>query len=95
MKISKNKRTGILTVILIGLLIIVYKMMFLSTDPSLLLPESVSTGEEVVGVLREVKNINFDTSITTDPRYQSLLTIEIPLPSLPVGKKNPFSASAN
>jgi hypothetical protein len=92
MKNLKNKRTSILVVILLGLLIVAYKIMFVSSDENLPLEENITAGDRVESVLREVESINFDTSVMEDPKFQSLESIEVPLISLPIGKKNPFSA---
>ena len=92
MKNSKNKRTIILAVILVGLLVIAYKVMFVSSEESLSVDENIAASSRVEAILQEVSNINFDMSIKTDPKFQSLKSIETPLISLPVGKKDPFSA---
>lgn len=94
MKNSKNKRTAILALILIGLLFVAYKVMFVSPADEMLAEDNIAAGERVVSILREVESINFDVSIIEDPRFKSLQSIEIPLPSLPIGKKNPFSAAS-
>jgi len=96
MKDSKNKRTMILTAILIGLLVVGYKVIFMSSDSGLLVDptdSSLMVGERVSKILEEVESIDFDTSITEDSKFQSLKSIETPLISLPVGKANPFSGS--
>lgn len=94
MKNSKNKRTIILTIILLVLLVIGYKVIFVSPNDSALVEENTNTDvvKRIESILNEVEQINFSTDIMTDPRFASLKTMEIALPSLPVGKKNPFSA---
>lgn len=95
MKNSKNKRTAILAIILVGLLIVAYKTMFVTQDDtSVFSEENIAASERVASILREVESINFDTGIMDDPKFRSLESIEIPLPSLPIGKKNPFSAGS-
>jgi hypothetical protein len=91
MKNSKNKRTIILVAILLGLLVVAYKVMFVSSDSSLTTDENTVASGRVEAILQEVSRINFDISIKTDPKFQSLKSIEIPLISLPVGRENPFS----
>jgi hypothetical protein len=92
MKNSKNKRTIILVAILLGLLVVAYKVMFVSpaADNSSM-DENIVASARVEAILQEVSRINFDISIKTDPKFQSLKSIEIPLISLPVGRENPFS----
>lgn len=93
MKNSKNKRTTYLLLVLIGLLFVAYKVMFAPapTDPYSSDQSSIE-GEKVVATLQQVEGVNFDISVISDPKFKSLKSIEIPLPSLPVGKQNPFSA---
>jgi len=97
MKNSKNKRTVILVIILLGLLIIAYKVIFMpgtsvdvvdTMDITDILANS-STGD----ILKEIESINFDTSIMDDQSFKSLKSIETPLISLPIGRNNPFSSS--
>jgi hypothetical protein len=92
MKNSKNKRTVILVVILVGLLILAYKVMFVTSSEVLLSDENIAASGKVEGILKEIESINFDTSITENQNFKSLKSIEIPLVSLPVGRKNPFSS---
>ncbi|MFH0804365.1 MAG: hypothetical protein V1896_02075 [Candidatus Zambryskibacteria bacterium] len=91
MKNFKNKRTAILAIILLGLLILAYKMMFAPTDEELLVDENIIASERVEKILRDIENINFDTSIIENQNFKSLKSIEIPMISLPVGRENPFS----
>jgi len=97
MKNSNNKRTIILIVILIALLIVAYKTMFMSSSPA---DEDAMVVDEVAlskgeNLLKEIESINFDTSIIQNQNFKSLKSIEVPLVSLPVGRKNPFSNVLN
>ena len=92
MKNLKNKRPAILAIILVGLLIVAYKIVFVQPSEELLVEENITASKRVEAILQEVESINFDTIITKDPKFKSLKSIEIPLISLPVGRKNPFSA---
>lgn len=92
MKNLKNKRTGILIIILIGLLILAYKVMFVTdTGGDSIVDENVIAAQRVESVLKEIESINFDTSVVQDQNFQSLRSIETPFLSLPVGRSNPFS----
>lgn len=91
MKKFKNKRTTILAIILLGLLILAYKTMFVSTSEDLLDDENIVASQRVESILEEIKSIDFDTSIMEEQNFKSLKSIEIPLISLPIGRKNPFS----
>jgi len=94
MKNSKNKRTIILAVILLGLLILAYKVFFVSSSDSdsdsLLIDENITASARVESVLQQVESISFDMSIIQDQKFKSLKSIEIPLISLPIGRENPF-----
>jgi hypothetical protein len=92
MKNSKNKRAIILGIILLGLLILAYKVMFVTPGEDVLsADENIAASARVEIILKQVESIKFDTSITQDPKFKSLKSIETPLISLPVGKINPFS----
>lgn len=91
MKNSKNKRTIILVIILLGLLILAYKVIFAPGNSDLLTDENVIASTRIETILKQVQNINFDTSVMEDASFKSLKSIEIPLVSLPVGRKNPFA----
>lgn len=91
---SKNKRAIIMSLILLGLMAVAYKTMFVApVDETSLVEENILAGERVVQVLNEIQSISFDTSVFAENQFSSLKTIEVPLPDLPVGKKNPFSVS--
>ena len=88
---SKNNRTTFLALILVGLLILAYKVMFVGTDDlDLSAEENTAASVRVENMLLQVEKINFDTSVMRDPKFQSLKSIETPLISLPIGKSNPF-----
>lgn len=91
MKNSKNKRTAILAIILLALLILAYKIMFVSPAADLSTGQNIAASQRVEAILQEVESINFDMSILQDQKFKSLKSIEIPLLSLPIGRKNPFS----
>lgn len=89
---TKNKnRTYILAIILLGLLIFAYKTIFMSTDSNIASDENLLAVTRAEKVLKEMDKINFDTSVMEDESFKSLNSIAIPLPSLPVGRTNPFS----
>ena len=94
MKSSKNNRTIILAVILLGLLILAYKIMFAPANDITSGDENVVVMTRIEAVLKQVEGINFDTSIMENTNFKSLKSIEIPLSSLPVGRKNPFSGTS-
>lgn len=90
MKNSKKARTNLLLAVLVGLLIIAYKMLF-STPVDMSMDENAAASARVQATLIQVQAINFDVSALNEPKINSLQSIEIDLPNIPVGKKNPFA----
>ncbi len=90
---SKNKRTIILTIVLLILLFVGYKLLFTSKSEVSSVTETAQAniGEKIGSILKEVESINFDIGIMKEQKFMSLKSIEIPLVLLPVGKNNPFS----
>ena len=96
MKNLKNKRTSILAIILIGLLVVFYKVMFVSPDvDDFSANENIVASVRVEGILQQVETINFNLDIVEDVKFNPLKSIETPLISLPVGRENPFSSILN
>jgi hypothetical protein len=91
MKDKKNKRTMILTVILIGLLVVAYKVMFVSSVAIENSTEDVGSINKIESVLKQVESIKLDTSAFGDEKIKSLRSIEQQQLSLPIGKSNPFA----
>ncbi|NLE07336.1 MAG: hypothetical protein GX627_01875 [Parcubacteria group bacterium] len=87
-----NNRTTFLGLILVVLLIVAYKVMFMDANKvDTTNEENIAASARAEALLKQVENIDFDTSVVQDPKFQSLKSIEVPLMSLPVGKENPFS----
>jgi flagellar basal body-associated protein FliL len=96
MKKTENKRTLILVIILLGLMVVAYKMFFGSSDvEQMVTAGNADAGKRIENILGQMERINFDVDTTQGQVFQSLQTIEIPLVSLPIGKVNPFSALPN
>jgi hypothetical protein len=93
MKNLKNKRTIILSVILLGLLVVAYKVIFVSPSQDPLVEENIAASANAEAILQQVESINFDTSVIKDQILKSLKSIESPIILLPVGRQNPFSGT--
>lgn len=91
MKNSKKSHTGVLVIILMALLILAFKTMYMSSGEDLLIEENIAASDRVEAIRQELESISFDTSVVSDEKLASLKSIEMPLISLPIGKKNPFS----
>ena len=92
-KSIKNNRTAFLAIILVGLLIFAYKTIFITIESNLITEENVTASVRVENILQQVEKINFDTSVMTESKFKSLRDLSTPLISLPVGRRNPFSAN--
>lgn len=94
MKNSKNNRTTVMVIILLGLLFVAYKVMFVKpVDEFVNEDEHTLAIQRVESILIKVEGISFDNvNIVSDAKFRSLKSIERPLISLPSGKKNPFAA---
>ena len=84
-----------MAIILVGILIIGYRSMFMKEDESipsaLNILENANASQRVADMLASIEKINFDKNAISDPKFSSLKDFSLPLPSLPIGKKNPFS----
>lgn len=92
---SKNQNTAVLSVMLVAIIIVAYKILFATPMDESQMYSSVAESEKIIQVLREVESINFKIGNASDPKLDTLESIETPLPNLPVGKTNPFSSTAN
>ena len=90
---SKKQNTAVLSVILVGLIIVAYKILFTEPVDESLISESTVESEKIVRILREVESINFSAGSVSDPKINTLKSIETDLPVIPVGKTNPFSSA--
>ncbi len=91
MRTKKNTRTNMLVVLLIAIVIFGYKFLFVEPIDEFAFQENQATMDRVTVLIQSIENINFDTSVINDPKFNSLESIEIPLINLPLGKTNPFS----
>lgn len=89
---KSNKRTSILIIILLALLILAYKVIFAPAGEDMASDENIIASARAEAILKEIETINFDMAVVEDPTFKSLKSIEIPLLTLPVGRPNPFSA---
>lgn len=88
---KKAKNTSLLLVFLVALLLVAYKLMFMAPYEDSYMSSDISDSQVVIGTLNKLQTVNFDLSITQDPKFRTLKSIENPLPNIPVGKTNPFS----
>lgn len=92
---SKKQNTAVLAVILVGLIIVAYKILFTEPIDESLLSNSRVESEKIIQILREVEGMNFKAGNVSAPKINTLKSIETDLPVVPVGKTNPFSAAQN
>ena len=82
----------VLGIILVGLIILAYKVIFVAEDDSATVDNSAATARAEL-LLQKVNSIKFDTQILQDEKFKSLKSLDIPLISLPIGRYDPFSGS--
>lgn len=90
---KKAKNTSLLLIFLVALLVVAYKFMFTTPFDPAYLSSDLAESQIVISTLNRLQTVNFDTSIANDPKFKTLRSIESPLPNIPVGKTNPFSAA--
>lgn len=86
----------IIFVVLAGIIYFVYTNFFANNDLSLNTSSSNNEGEQItrefVMRLNELEQINFSSSIFTDPRFRSLTSFSTsPDSSVSSGRPNPFA----
>lgn len=54
-------------------------------------PSSVLVGANVLSLLNQIQSIRIDTSVFSSPAYQSLVDYTVPIPTLNVGRPDPFA----
>ncbi len=90
MSSTKNKNISILIAVLIAGLSVLYKNNF--APEALIAPESLVISPKIEENIDKIEQINFDISVFNDPKFATFTSIESELPSIPVGRVNPFAA---
>ncbi len=91
MNTKSNKRTLILVCLLIVLVFVTFRVNFNSNiNENYIIDEADSFESDIINILKYVDNIDFDTTVVSDKNFQSLKSIDRPIPNLPVGKNDPF-----
>lgn len=79
-----------LLIILLGLLIVGYKVVFAPQSEDLSTDENAAAIEGIDRIYQQIESIDFSIS-SIGSEIQDFKSIETPLISLPVGKADPFS----
>lgn len=89
-QLSANK--GILAAVLIFVLLMVLYKIFLRPDTALIPDESLATnvGNDILNLRAELEKVNFDQTLFSTPGYIGLIDLTVLIPTLPVGRVNPF-----
>ena len=94
----KKYKNIILIVVLVGIAGVGYRVFFGvdGIDASLLISERTSSvpddvGQDLLALLRTLRDIQLDNSIFSDPVFQSLEDLSQELVPEPVGRNNPFA----
>jgi hypothetical protein len=52
---------------------------------------NAAVGDQVLNLLNQIKSLNIDTSLFNDAGYLTLRDYSVPIPTLNVGRPNPFA----
>lgn len=93
------KENKMLAGIVIGAIVLVgaYFAFFSGSGSSTLLSSNSGSSEtskisqELLVTIGDLKAINLDTKIFSDPAYQSLVDFHVDIPLQPIGRDNPFA----
>ena len=96
MKILKKYKNKILIVVIIIVAAIGYNILFGGEENNLLMSESVNAvgkteDDELISLLINLRSINLDESIFSDPVFRSLEDFGQKLAPESVGRNNPFA----
>jgi len=88
-----NSKVGFLLGVMVLLGLAVYKLFFYTpTDLSLVTTDITTqgSGKQVVDLYQRLQAVQLDTSLFQNSTYRTLVDFSEPIPSQPVGRKNPF-----
>jgi hypothetical protein len=90
-----SKMPYIIIGIVVAVAVLVYFYWAGSSTPSSETLEETSNGQ-VVGakvfvLLNEINYLKIDSTFFTDPSYKTLRDYSVPIPTLPIGRPNPFA----
>jgi hypothetical protein len=97
MNTQSSNKTWIWIVIIIIIAVVGYFYLSGSSAPasSALVQSSGSdseaVGSQVLSLLNQIQSLNIDTSLFTDPGYQTLRDYSVAIPPVAVGRPNPFA----
>ena len=93
MDFIKQYQTGIIFLAIVLALFLGYQYFFADETGAVVEVTALNSGadQELVALLFELKGIQLDDSIFTDPVFQSLNDFGRDLVPEPVGRKNPFA----
>jgi len=97
MKNNSSKKSWIIIGIIIVAAFLIYYFYLsgsgTSTDSGLLAqePEVEVAAAQVLGLLNQINALNIDSTFFQNPAYQSLVDYTVPIPTLNVGRADPFA----
>jgi glucose-6-phosphate isomerase len=54
-------------------------------------PEAAVVSARILNLLNQIKSLKIDTTLFTDPAYQTLVDYSVQIPPVDVGRPNPFA----
>lgn len=94
MAFIKNNLISILIIAACAAALIVYENYFAPTPSDVLAPvaaTSTEAGANLLSSIEQLKAVNFDSSLFSDPVFASLIDFGVVIPPEPVGRANPFA----
>ncbi len=91
-KPSSNKTTiSVIVAIIIVAIAYFYYTGTTATSTNLVSSDNASVGTQVLGLLNQIQSLHIDNSVFTDPGYKTLRDFSVPIPTVDVGRPNPFA----
>jgi len=92
-KPSSNKTTiSVIAAIVIAAIAYFYYTGSTATSTSLVAStNNAAVGSQVLDLLNQIQSLNIDASIFSDPGYKTLRDYSVPIPTVDVGRPNPFA----
>ncbi len=90
-----SNRTTISVLVIIALFGLGYFYFYGSSSTSssdtLTASNNALVGSQVLNLLNQIQSLRIDTSLFTDPGYLTLRDYTVPIPTVSVGRPNPFA----
>jgi uncharacterized membrane protein len=91
-KPSSNRTTiSVIAAIIIAAIAYFYWSGSTATSNTIVSSDSSSVGSQVLDLLNQIQSLHIDANVFNDPGYKTLRDYSVPIPSVDVGRPNPFA----